>query len=388
MKVPRRLGVRGFVPVVVIAALALGACGGAGEGAAGGEESQGSVPAGVPSMEELYAGSGETPPDSSPPPAEGKEVWWISCSEAASGCSYPTEVARQAAETLGYDFHVADGQFNAGGAYSTTIRTAIAAGADAILLFGIPCSDAQQAAQEAREAGIVIMSTEGIDCTNAKGEPFPWVMQYSENAKTAEDFWLEYGRNSANYLIRQTGGNVKVVVSAGTESVLKLVNDGFMEVIKTCSGCEVLDEVPYGYADFVPNSPWVQGLRSSLTRHPDAEAVFIPYDAMMVAVGGVQAVQESGVKAQIFGGQGLPETLTMVRDGRLAAISSARSPGWAAYAALDNINRALNDEPTVPQGLSYTVIDKDHNLPSEGDAYPGPVDWQSAYEDIWAAAAG
>jgi ribose transport system substrate-binding protein len=55
---------------------------------------------------------------------------------------------------------------------------------------------------------------------------------------------------------------------------------------------------------------------------------------------------------------------------------------------MDNINRVLNGQKTVTQGLTYTVVDAENGLPDEGQAYKGPLDWKAAYEKSWAAAAG
>jgi ribose transport system substrate-binding protein len=380
-----------MVSLVAIAALVLAGCSQASPSIGPGQSNANSagIPAGIPTMEDLYNGTGQVPPTSSPAPAEGKSIWWISCSEASSGCSYPTAAAKEGAKALGWDdFHVVDGKFNEGGAYSTAIRTAAAAGADAIAMFGIPCVDAQQAAQEARDAGIIIMSSEGLDCTDSQGKPFPWVMKYSEDAQNTVDFWKSYGRTSADYIINKTQGKTKLLVNAGGESTIKLVNDGFMEELKKCGGCEVVDSVEYLYADLTPTGPWQSALRTSLARHPDVEHVYFPFDLLAGSLGGLQAVQESGVKAASFGGQGLPESLALVRQGRYEATSSARSPGWAGYALLDNINRALQGKETVPQGLTFTAIDNDHGMPPEGQPYAGPRDWKTAYEQAWAKAAG
>ena len=63
-------------------------------------------------MEQLYAGTYGEPPSTSPPGVKGKSVWWISCSQAVVSCSAPAAAAKEAAQTLGIDFHIADGKFN------------------------------------------------------------------------------------------------------------------------------------------------------------------------------------------------------------------------------------------------------------------------------------
>ena len=86
-------------------------------------------------MDQLYAGTYAQPPTTSPAGAKGKSVWWISCSQAVVSCSEPAAAAAAAAKILGIDFHVADGKFNVGGAFTTAVRTALAAKPDALGTF-------------------------------------------------------------------------------------------------------------------------------------------------------------------------------------------------------------------------------------------------------------
>jgi ribose transport system substrate-binding protein len=120
--------------------------------------------AGVPTLEELYRGSYTEPPSTSPPGAKGKSVWWISCSQAVPSCVRPAEAAAEAAKALGIDFHVADGKFNVGGAFSAAVRTALAAKPDAILLYGVACEAVKGALQDAKAQGVLVMGVETPDC--------------------------------------------------------------------------------------------------------------------------------------------------------------------------------------------------------------------------------
>ena len=73
---------------------------------------------------------------------------------------------------------------------------------------------------------------------------------------------------------------------------------------------------------------------------------------------------------------------------QISAISTARSMEWSGYAGMDSINRALNDSPTVVQGIGFALVDKTKGLPAEGAAYKPPIDFKAAYQKAWAAAAG
>ena len=343
--------------------------------------------AGILSLEELYAGTYSQPPSTSPPGAAGKSVWWISCGQAMPSCAEPAAAAADAAKVLGIDFHVADSNSNIGGQEATAVRTAISAGADAILVYGGGgCDGAQGALQEAKDAGILLMGVETPDCSASGGpEIFNVVANYSENYPDTEALWRGFGEFSADYAINKTNGQGKIIVQTGNTIKLETWgNEGFNDRIKEkCPGCEIVAEVPYVDSELTPDGPWIQGLRSALVQHPDATAVYMPWDFMMVGLGGAQAVEEAGLDAIVFGGQADTSGLDLLRQGGITAISTARSPEWSAYAAMDTINRALQGETDFPpSGIGFQLVDQTRNLPASGPFVP-PIDFKAAYLKAW-----
>jgi ribose transport system substrate-binding protein len=62
----------------------------------------------------------------------------------------------------------------------------------------------------------------------------------------------------------------------------------------------------------------------------------------------------------------------------------ARSDEWVSWAAMDELNRHFNDQPSVSQGVGFVSIDKDHNMPATpGDGYQTPVDFKTIYKTAW-----
>jgi ribose transport system substrate-binding protein len=353
------------------------------EASGGGEAS---IPEDIMSMEELYAGTYSAPPSESPPGAEGMSVWWISCSQAVISCSQPAAAAQEAAEALGIEFTIADGKFNQGGAFATAVQTAVAAQPDAILLFGVACELVLGPLQDAKAQGIKLMGVETPDCSDSGGpQMFDVVEQYSEEYQNTPDLWRAYGAFSADYIINQSGGDAQVIMSSGTEPLQNFVTEGFKDELAKCSECSVVTEVPYDSAKLSPNGPWIQAFRTSLVQHPDATAVYFPFDIMATSLGGAQAVEESGLDLVTFGGQAAPDGLDLLRDGGITALTTARDPIWSAWAAIDTINRALQGEPSVPQGIGFQLVDQEHNLPESGD-YVAPIDFKAAYLEAWGAA--
>jgi ribose transport system substrate-binding protein len=211
---------------------------------------------------------------------------------------------------------------------------------------------------------------------------FNAIEKYSEKYPTTPDLWRGYGAMAADYIIDSTHGSAKVLNSAGTEPLQKFIDDGFKAELAKCPGCSIVATVPYDSSTLTPNGPWIQAFRAKLAAHPDSNAVYIPFDFMMTTLGAAQAVKQSGSKATIFGGQGIPDSFRALRAGQIQAVTTARDEGWSAYAAMDTINRALQGDPTVPEGIGFQLVTADRNLSPSGTFTP-PIDYKAAYLKAW-----
>jgi ribose transport system substrate-binding protein len=340
---------------------------------------------GVPTLAQLYKGTYGTPPSTSPPPAKGKKIWWIACDLATPSCALPAATAGQAAKALGMNFHVADGKFNVGGGYDTAIRTALATHPDAILLYGVACEPARAALQEAKAAGVMTTGGEEPDCSEDGTGPqlFSVHMKVSPLYPTAADVWKGFGAYSADYIIDASGGHAKIIDNAGTEPLQHFVDEGFTTELKKCSGCSIVDSVSYNSTTLTPNGPWAQAFRSALTQHPEATAVYFPFDLFASTLGGAKAVaeQSGGRKIITFGGQCAPDGMALLMQGKLTAETACRSVPWSALAELDTINRALNGKPSTYENYGYQLVTPGHN--ESGGKYTSPTDFEAAYYKAW-----
>jgi ribose transport system substrate-binding protein len=381
----------------VVGALTLAACGSGSSDNTAAEadkvESGKVYVEGVPTLDELYKGSEHLPPTTGPAPKKGANVWWLSCGESIEGCSGPAAGGKEAAKAIGFEYHIADGKLNVGGGWSAGIRTATAAGADAIILFGISCPVVSQAVQEARDSGIVVMGVESDDCEYNGSSTNPAVKEfvdqyYSETMTSAikGGFWGTYGKVAADYIINKSQGKAKLIINSGVETQTKAIDDGFRKEFAKCKGCEIVDTVKYASPDLGPNGAWINAFRTNIVKNTGKfNAVYFPFDGFAAAWGGVKALEDAGMADKVitFGGQGFPDSEEMVRQGRLDAITSARPAAWVGWGAIDQINRALNGEKRTPEGFGFTLLDKDKNLPKEGESWNGTVDWKDTYLKTW-----
>lgn len=338
-------------------------------------------------LEVVLKGNESTPPATSPPAAKDKSVWFISCGQQTASCASYAAAGKEAAEALGWDFHLADGNLNQANGYATAMRTALAAQPDAIIQDAFSCSTVQPELERAKQQGVPVLGLETLDCSDTGSGPtlFTIPMIYSETYPDNKSWWTGWGEWSAKYLAADSGGTAKVITNMGQgDPQFDLLNNGFKSELAKCSGCSILTDVSWTVSDLAPNGPWVTALRNALIKYPDAGYVWWPFDTNGVDIGGAKAVLQSGHKAKVVSGIGTGPGLDLVRSGQMHAEGVARSSDWLSWAAMDQVNRHFNGQPSVPQGVGFISIDKEHNLSStSGEDYKTSVPFKELYKKAW-----
>ncbi|NKQ55508.1 substrate-binding domain-containing protein [Amycolatopsis sp. K13G38] len=373
---------------VALPTLLLTAC----SGGSGGTSS-GSSSADKASLGQLFKGDEGTPPTSSPPAAKGKNVWWISCGQVSAACSGYAAAGQAAAQAIGWDFHIADGNLNQANGEATAFRTALAAHPDAIILDAFSCSNLQPELQQAKQQGVPVMGVETTDCSDAGTGPslFTVPLIYGENYPGQKAWWTGWGTWSGDFVAADSGGQAKIIAAPGQgDPQYDFLYAGFKDALaQKCPKCTIVTEVPWTLADLAPNGPWVTALRNALIKNADADYVWFPFDFNAVESGGAKAVLQSGSKAKVLANSGSGNALDLIRSGQLYAEASAKSSEWESWAAIDELNRHFNGQPSVPEGLGFVSLDKTHNLPSQpGSNYQTTVDYQAMYKKAWGVGQG
>lgn len=370
-------------------ALLLAACGsnpssdGPATSASGGDSS-GASRASVLSLAELEKGTEQSPPTSGPRPKAGVSVAYVSCGQASPGCSEPATGLAEAAKELGWTTSTLDGKFNVSGGYAAALHQAISLKPDAIAMAAIDCSQVEQPLQEAKAAGIPVFSMLGSDC-DANGGPKLFAAEpiYRKGITTAAQWYEEWGRQKAQYLIDKLNGHVRLI-DVHFNDTLPSLDDGVRSELATCPGCKIVADVPVGTADAAnPQGPIVSSVQSALLQHPDANALLVPFDTQLVTTGLLQAVKNSaaGRKLIVTGGEGSPLGIQALKSGPPPTAIEGYSAEWVGWALGDTINRYLDGAPLAPEGFGTRVIEQGQ-APS-GDSYEPAVDFKAAYLKAW-----
>jgi ribose transport system substrate-binding protein len=337
----------------------------------------------------LYEGTYQQPPSSSPPAATGKKVWVISCGEAAAGCAALAGGAKEGSEALGWEVTLYDGKLGADGAYANGVRQAVAAGANAIIVGAIDCALLAQPLAEAKEAGVLVISAGAYDCDDPRaggGTQLFDASVFADSSRTDISAESKFnGDTRAVWLLNKAGtSNLKVLVFEHTDSLLGLdYAAGFTErVERDCSTCEIIP-VEFTFADLATGAIGTKAA-DALTKHPDANALFVPYDSLLL-LGVAQAVVRSGRvdSLDVVGGEGYTPNLELIRTGGGQNFAVGSSGAWVGWAAADTTNRLFNGEDPVAEGYGYQFIDAEHMHDDDGVAYIPPIDYKTAYRAAW-----
>jgi len=353
-------------------------------------------------VDAAYEGSFGAPPAESPEPAPGKNIWLVMSSAQITDFNEPGQIV-DAAEKMGWDLTLFDGQFNTDTMVSG-LRQAVADKADGVIAYTVDCVTAKAGFKDVVDAGIPVVAFESVDCDQAAeadgtivdtGQPglFDAVVTYDDPVEggkllTYLEFLQQaYARNQALAMIEATDGAAKVIKLKETDYQSTLATDrGFEEALKEfCADCAVVETVELTGADF--GAPLQDKVAQAVARRPEANAVYGIYDA--VVLNAAPAVMASGRNDEIFvmGGEGSLPAIELIAADRGIDAGSGYPVRWEAWASLDAMNRLLAGEVPdgvgFPSGIGVQAFDRDRNLPEDGDRFDGPVDFEADYLKAW-----
>lgn len=339
-------------------------------------------------LEEGYAGVFEAPPSEGPAAQPDKTVWYISCGQAYAACAGAAASFEEAGQALGWDVTIQDGKADPNTA-ATIIRQGVSAGVDGIGLFTYDCPSIKSALLEAKDAGVPVVNFGSLDCDDeAFGSEEPlFATSVNESGSTNQaDMWMQLGEARAKYsaaVLGEEGGKV-VNIWETSQRAHQWQQVGFEETIAdVCPACEVVN-VEFTFAQ-VPNKS-SEIFKAALAQNPDVGVVTWDTDALM-GLGLSTVLQQAGLSKEValVGAEGNPPNMDHIRAGEQTS-SSFIPYGWYQWGMADTFNRifAGEDIASLPsQGGGYMYIDKDHNLPAEGQPVELPIDYKAAYKAIW-----
>ena len=159
---------------------------------------------------------------------------------------------------------------------------------------------------------------------------------------------------------------------------MTLLGEGFQEGIDRCGSCEVVESVTFSTSDLLDGT-YAQKLASAIVANPDANAINFPYAAAITL--GIAGLTDAGRDdLLVIGAEGAPSQYELLNAGTLDLVMAVPND-WTGWAAVDTLNRVLQDEPTVDEGVGYQLVTAE-DMDGATD-FEGPYDYRAAYREIW-----
>lgn len=338
-------------------------------------------------VESGYKGNFDPPPSTGPAAVRGKKVWYISCGQAYTACSTMASGFAEAGKDLGWEVSIQDGKATPSVA-ADIIRLGVAAKVDAIALWSFDCPGVKSALLQAKQENVPVEGGGSLDCddpTFGKQEPLFAATLNLLGSTNAGQFYYKMGQARGYYILAKTNGHANIVsINETGQRIQQMNSEGFRSVMKECADCKI-DKTDFNFGQ-VPN-PATQIWKSAVLRDKDVNVIEYGIDALM-DLGLRSAVQQIDLKNVIVGGgEGYPNNFGLIRQG-IQTFSVAVPYVWVGMAQADNVNRILagqNPKDMPSEGAGFEYVDKDHNLPPEGQIFAPSLDFKSAYLRVWNA---
>lgn len=308
-------------------------------------------------------------PPAGPPIQKQKSVVLIPCTLAAEGCGQPALGAEEAAKAAGWTVRIIDGK-NTADTQNSAVQQALALNPDGIMTFAIDPGSIQGSLAQARKRGVKVVASAAMPSD---------LVDFYDNPSVAT--YQRTGSLLADHAIVRHKGNVKAVVLHDTGfGVLQPRYESFMQGMKACASCEVLDIQHFTFADMENSLPRIA--QQVAQRYPDLNTIYVDYDDAVPFVR--QGLRAVGRQDQlVLASNGTSDAIERIRAGDQDA-TTAFSLRWIGWSAVDSMNRIFAGEDPADSTYSGGVklIDAG-NAEGISGLWEGDVDFRGKFRTLW-----
>lgn len=308
-------------------------------------------------------------PKTSPKAVTGKTIAVVENGAGAEGAVRAANGMKAAGEALGWTVKVTDGQFNPT-VQSQAIQSAVTSNADGIILDSISPQTVGAAVAAAIAAKIPIVTTFN---PNDEDGVFADVSNGTTDGGLALGAWISVHSNNAGKVV-----NVPDTSLVLTQQRADGVEQG---LAKYCPGCDIVETDQNDIATMATRLP---SLASSAIQKYGTDNLYMiaPFDSAALFL--VQGAKDANQGTfPIVSMDGNKQAIEAIRDGNYIAATWAGAFEWMGWQAMDELNRAFNNEPAVPMAKVPNLLVDKSNLPASGADWAPDFDYQSAYKRLW-----
>lgn len=316
------------------------------------------------------------------PKAQGERlVVYVSTDQRNGGAQGAGDGAAEAAEALGWEFRILDGQGSVP-ARTSALTQAIALQPDAIILGGVDALEQQPIVEQAAAEGIKIVGWHaGPEAGLVEGIP-----EVFYNVSTDP---LEVAKAAGMYAVVDGGGKANVILF--TDSIYAIATaktNASKEAVEKCAGCKVLsvEDTPIG--DLANR---MGQLTTSLLSKYGAEwthsiavnDLYYDFSAPSLTSAGIDPAE--GAPRQISAGDGSTPAFQRIRDQQYQIATVAEPLNLQGWQLIDELNRAFaGEQPSgyVPPVHLFTADNIDQDGGDQDRFDPGNG-YRDHYKAIW-----
>ncbi len=313
-----------------------------------------------------------TGPEEAPKPEPGKNLRIIVCLVGTS-CGTMGDAAAEAAKALGWSAKVIDGKGTPQGA-NDAMNTALSESPDAIITVAVPESQIADKVARAKQRKIPIVGISAVP--ENVPQPYDAYVSLKETVTAKLQAW---------WAIADSDGKAQsIFVWDRGYPHLNEALTGAEQVFAACEGCDVLQTYKRALATAADPVAMGQLANSIAQRYGDRVGyILTPYGFGVAPV--AQAIKARGLDTKVLSKNADAQNLGMVAEG-IQAADFGSSLEWAGYAGVDQTNRLLAGQETIPdaeQGLPVRAYDQS-NAPVDGKVdWTTPVDFKKEYLRVW-----
>jgi ribose transport system substrate-binding protein len=327
------------------------------------------------------------PPTKPNPAGKGKSIWVIEVSAVSPSVTVPAKTVQEAAKALGWKTTIVDAKANPA-EYIKGVNSALANGADGIVLLAVDCSYIKNGLQEAKRKHVGVTAIYAFDCNETNpGSPklFSAGISFGDRFESLPVAWEQWGADQASWIIANTGGEARALILHNEQiAVLRSFQDGFERQMKQCSTCKVIN-TNWDITKALTPDQIAALIKNASLKNPEINSSGFGSTVTSGFDQGILALGPKGRKMKVIGGLGLPEEFDLIREAKGLNATTAWPQEWIAYAAIDSLNSFFNNRPLEDEGIGWQVIDNSNKaaMPAAGKLWQGNDTFRETYKQRW-----
>lgn len=316
-----------------------------------------------------------TGPTEGPEAQADRTIVYVAADLTNPGVAGVADGVEEAAEAIGWDARVIDGQGTPSGQQSA-LSQALALKPDGVVIGGFDPQTTQAQLDNANDSGVAVVGWHAVGSPGPSESP----KLFSNVTTRVEDV----AKISAQWIIVRSGGTAGAVIFTDASiPFAKGKSDMLEEALSECSSVEVLSTENIPIPDAAARTP--QAVSTLLQTYGDKWTDSVAINDLYYdnAAPSLRAAGKSGTDApfNVGAGDGSAAAFDRIRSGEFQAATVPEPLTEQGWQIVDELNRAIAGEPASEYFAPVHVTDSTNV--QDGDLYDPESGYRDVYKGIW-----